>query len=71
MTISWLKSNNSYDLFLKGKYSFYPIKMLNPNHIVIINMWVKDCRVDSFWFVNIDKIPDLKKKKIFFFSHVL
>ena len=34
------------------------------NHIGIINMWVKDCVVNSFQCVDINKILDLKKECI-------
>ena len=56
--------NNSQGLFLKGKYSFYGIKILSANHIGIINLWAKDCIVNCSECVNIDKIPDLKKESI-------
>ena len=64
MTISWLKTNSSHGPFLKDRHSIYSIEILSPNHIGIINMWVKDCVIDSFQCVNIDKIPDLKKESI-------
>ena len=64
MTISWLKTNNSQGLFLKDRQSIYSIKILSPNHIGKINMWVKDCIIDSFQCIDIDKIPGLKKESI-------
>ena len=64
MTIPWLKTNNSQGLFLKDRYSLYSIQILNPNNIGIINMRVKDCIIDNVQCVDIDKIPDLKKKGI-------
>ena len=54
MTISWLN----------GKHFIYGI--LGPNHVN--NMWVKDRVVDSFWYVNIDRIPDRKKGEHFLYS---
>ena len=63
MAICMMETNNSQGLFLKDKRSIYSIKILNPNHIGIINMWVKDCIVDSFQCADIDRIPDLKKNK--------
>ena len=65
MAVPWLKTNNSQGLFLKDRHSIYSIQILSPNHIGIINMWVKNCIIDSFQCVNIDKIPDLKKKSIY------
>ena len=50
--------------FLKDRYSIYSIEILSPNHIGIINMWVKDCVINSFHCVGIGKIPDLKKEGI-------
>ena len=40
-------------------------EILHPNHIGIINMWVKDCIIYGFRSVDIDKIPDLKRESIF------
>ena len=59
-----LKTNNYRGLLLKDKQIIYNIKNLSPNHISLIDMWVKDCIVDSFQCINIDKIPDLKKESI-------
>ena len=39
-------------------------EILNPNHIGIINMWVKDCIIDGFRSVEIDKIQ-IKRESIF------
>ena len=64
MTIPWLKTNTSQGLFWRTDTINYSIQILSPNHIDIINMWIKDCIIDSFQCVNIDKIPDLKKKSI-------
>ena len=64
MTISWLKTNSSQGLFLKKKHSIYSNEVLSPNHIGIINMWVKGWIIDSFQSVDIDKISDLKKESI-------
>ena len=64
MTISCLKINSSQGLFVKDRDSIYSIEILSPNHIGIINMWVKDGAIDSFQSVDIDEIPDLKKQSI-------
>ena len=57
MTISWLKTNSSQCFFSKID-SIDSTEILNPNHIGIINMWVKDC------IVEIDKIQ-IKRESIF------
>ena len=33
MTMSWLKTDSSRGLFLKGRHSIYNIETLSPNHI--------------------------------------
>ena len=62
MTVSWLKTNSSQGLFLKDRHSIYSIEILSPNHIGIINMSQR--LHNSFQYVIIDKIPDLKKESI-------
>ena len=71
MTISWLKINSSQGLFLQDRQSIYSIRILGPNHIGKISMWVKDYIIDSFLCVDTDKIPDLKKESILLYSILL
>ena len=64
MTIPWLKANNSQGhFFLNDRQSIYSIQILSPNHIGIINV-SQNCIIDRLQCVDIDKIPDLKKKSI-------
>ena len=64
MTIPLLKTNNSQGFYFKDRRFIYSIKILSPNHIGIINMWVKDFLIDSFQCVYTDKIPDFKNDSI-------
>ena len=67
MTISWLKTNSSQDLFLKDRHSIYNIEILSPNHIGIINMWVKDCII-VFKVLTLTKFLILKRRAFALFS---
>ena len=60
----WMATSNSQNPFLKDKHSIYSIKILSSNQIGIINMWVKDCIIDSFQWLDIDKMSDLKSESI-------
>ena len=62
MTIFWLKTNSSQDLFLKDRHYLQHWNLEPKSHWH--NMWVKDCIKDSFQCVNIDKILEPKKERI-------
>ena len=59
-----MTTSNSQNLVLKDRRSIYSMKTLSSNQIGIINMSVKDCIIDSFQWVDIDKISDLRNESI-------
>ena len=60
-----MTASNPQNLVLKDRRSIYSMKILSSNQIGIINMSVKDCIIDSFQWVDIDKIPDLRNESIY------
>ena len=60
-----MTTSNHQNLVLKDRRSIYSMKILSSTQIGIINMSVKDCIIDSFQWVDIDKIPDLRNESIY------
>ena len=55
---------------LEDRQSIYCIQISSPNHIGIINMWVKDCIIDSFNVLTLTKFQILKRRAFALFNFI-